>query len=473
MTPEGDDGLVLVWPEGAEFDKQASILEREKPNLEAELGTSVRVVRSDPGRGRRWVCRVEPGLGAPPLIRSTGEVIESVGRTPDELWSTFSLRHTWLRLGAGEVRADAATDLDEAAARIADEVGFSFPGFALRSIDWPRICADHWPRVLAAEDPLAACQEWVAMLQDGHTAVHPEPRPVPLPYVSAVRGRTARLLRVPEGTPAWDAGIRPGWLLSVGDAGAVARRTAAPPHLHPFASGRRLLSFPAGKPVVLEASAPDGRRVTWSERPTPEGFGDLVSWRRLPSGVAYVVVRHWKAGAGVEEALDAALAELARCSGLVLDLRGNVGGNHLLALSARDRFLRTETTLGTVRYSIGRGLSEPVPIIGTPAPAARRWPGRLVVLTDPLTYSASEDFLLGLAGLEHVRVVGERSGGGSGRPRTVQLLPGWQLTISTALTYDRSGHCVEGAGIPVDVEVPAFDTAPHDRILATAEALIG
>lgn len=465
------DGLLLVWPEGAEFDEQASILEREKVNLEAELGTSIRVVRADPGTGRRWVCRVDPGSDAPPLIRSRGEVIESLGRTRDELWSTFSLRHTWLRLG-GEVRATDAADLAEAAGRIADEVWFSFPGFGLRRIDWPRICAVHAPRVLAAEDPFAACQEWVAMLEDGHTAVHSEPRPVPLPYVAAVRGRTARLLRVPEGTAAWAAGVRPGWRLSTGNAAAVARRTAAPPHMHPYAAGRRLLSFPADEPVVLEARGPDGGRITWSERPTAEGPGELVSWRRLPTGAGYVAVRHWQAGAGVDDALDAALAELARCPGLVLDLRGNVGGNVVLALSARDRFLRAETLMGTVRYSLGRHLSEPMPIVGTPAEGARRWPGRLVVLTDALTYSASEDFLLGLAGLDHVRVVGERSGGGSGRPRRVPLLPGWQLTISTVLTYDRSGRCVEGAGIPVDVEVAAFEPGPHDRLLTTAEAIV-
>jgi carboxyl-terminal processing protease len=63
--------------------------------------------------------------------------------------------------------------------------------------------------------------------------------------------------------------------------------------------------------------------------------------------------------------------------------------------------------------------------------------------------------------------VGERSGGGSGRPRTLRLLPGWRLTVSTALTYDRDGRCVEGAGVPVDVEARGGD----DEVLATAERL--
>ena len=56
-------------------------------------------------------------------------------------------------------------------------------------------------------------------------------------------------------------------------------------------------------------------------------------------------------------------------------------------------------------------------------------------------------------------VVGRPSGGGSGRPRSLPLLPGMRLMVSTALTYDRTGHCVEGAGIPVDVPVASDEDA--------------
>jgi carboxyl-terminal processing protease len=85
------------------------------------------------------------------------------------------------------------------------------------------------------------------------------------------------------------------------------------------------------------------------------------------------------------------------------------------------------------------------------------------------TARSSEDFLLGLQGLDHVTVVGRPSGGGSGRPRSVRLTPGLLLTVSSALTYDRDGRCVEGAGIPVDVPVPA--SAGLDAALAAARSL--
>jgi hypothetical protein len=41
------------------------------------------------------------------------------------------------------------------------------------------------------------------------------------------------------------------------------------------------------------------------------------------------------------------------------------------------------------------------------------------------------------------------------------------LTISTGLTYDRNGRCVEGAGIPVDVPAAGSD----DDVLALAQTL--
>ena len=93
------------------------------------------------------------------------------------------------------------------------------------------------------------------------------------------------------------------------------------------------------------------------------------------------------------------------------------------------------------------------------------------MLTDELTFSSSEDFLLGLQGLEHVTVVGSPSGGGSGRPRSLHLLPGWRLTVSTALTYDRTGRCVEGAGIPVDLDVRPSPGGEVDTVLQAAVAL--
>jgi carboxyl-terminal processing protease len=72
-------------------------------------------------------------------------------------------------------------------------------------------------------------------------------------------------------------------------------------------------------------------------------------------------------------------------------------------------------------------------------------------VVDEMTCSAAEDAILGLSQLDRIDVAGRPTGGGSGRARTLPLLPDTVLTVSTALTYDHRGRVVEGRGIHVDV----------------------
>ena len=452
---------------------EAELLELEKAEFEAELGTRVEISASDPGEGPRWVLRLDGEPGSAPTIAFDlrERLITSRAVDVGGLFESVNLWRTLSRAGGGTLAVTDCADLDEVIARIEAEVADTYPSFGLHDLDWPEICARHVPLVREADEPLAALQRWLAELRDGHTWAW---APVGnLPYAVRVSDGAAAFVRIPEATGAFSAGVRPGWSLEEIDGAPVdadgwLARAAAPAHSRALIAGRRLLAGPAGIARVLTAVAPTGERMTWEEAPTPLPEGPLVGFRRLEGGSGYLRIGVWAVGLGVEEAVDEAFAELAGCDPLVLDLRGNPGGNLVLACRTRARFLREATTLGAIRYSVGEGLlSEPFPLAAEPAPREQRWPGRLVVLTDPLTFSASEDFLLGLQGLGHVTVAGEPSGGGSGRARSLRLLPGWTLTVSTALTYDREGRCVEGTGIPVDVPLPAFD----DELPARAGAL--
>lgn len=125
-----------------------------------------------------------------------------------------------------------------------------------------------------------------------------------------------------------------------------------------------------------------------------------------------------------------ALDELAHCNRLIVDLRGNVGGALVAAQDARARFLERETNLGTIQFSTITGeMAPPVPLIGQPPSSGPAWTKPVRFLIDPLCYSATEDFLLGLQGLPHVELVGQRTGGDRGRSRcartsTSTLAPG-------------------------------------------------
>jgi carboxyl-terminal processing protease len=469
----GEPRAVVVLPEtDPTLGGERELLELERAEFEAELGTSVELSDVDPGQGARWLLDVQDQYAGRPVTELDPGSRLIVSRAADVggLFEAMSLLRTMVRCGHRRLEVAECADIDAAIARVRDEVADTYPSFALRRLDWEEICARHVDRVREAGDPLPALQTWLAELEDGHTWVWPAL--ANLPYAVRVES-VATFVRVRDDTVGYAAGVRAGWeLVEIDDVPVASdhwlKRAAAPPHSRPLIAGRRLLAGTAGVSRVLSARSPVGDVVTWSETPSPLPPGDVVAWSRLAGGAGYVRVAVWVAGHGVEDAFDTAIGELSGCDPLILDLRGNPGGNLVLASKTRARFLREQTLLGSIRYSVGAGeLSDPFPLVGEPAPAAQRWRGRLVVLTDSLTFSSSEDFLLGLQGLDHVLVVGQPSGGGSGRARALRLLPGMTLTVSTALTYDRQGHCIEGAGIPVDVA----STGSDEEVLAVAEKL--
>ncbi|MCP2352161.1 S41 family peptidase [Nonomuraea roseoviolacea] len=452
----GAESVPVILPASDPSLGGASVLFRaSKAEFEAVFGASLDVRGPGPVEGPRWELVIDPAHDGPAVLDWSPQdrVLTSRAADASGLMRTFQLVHTMARTRSTREVDAACPHLQDAVDRTIAEVGAAFPGLELRGLDWPEICDEHAKGVVEASDPLAAAQRWTARLQDAHTKIEPAARPAPPPYVVSVRDGAAWFVRVPEGTPAFEAGVRPGQRI-VGLDGAsgpeLARliedcrsRTAAPRHMLGLLTGRRLLSMRKETDIRVAGAE-------WTEDGRCDPV-ELIEWRRLAADTGYVRLKIWQGQ--VAEGFDAALAELKGCDRLVLDLRGNVGGDLMLATGARDRFLREATHLGCIAYTDGHGgLGPRVAFRGEPS-SERRWPGRLVVLTDPLTYSSSEDFLLGLQGLEHVTVIGRPSGGGSGRARSLRLLPDWVLTVSTALTYDKTGRCVENSGVPVDVTV--------------------
>lgn len=469
--------LTLVLPAAdPSLGGLAALLRAERGEFEAALGVPVEFADRDPGTGPRWLLHLDPDHAGPPRLSWTPgtELMTSHATDLAGMLVTLNLLHPLVRQGGGTLTDTDCTTWAEAADRLTAEVAGSYPAFGLRGLSWPRICARHHEALDHAADPLAAAQRWIAELQDAHTWVSTDPRPISPPYVVSVDGPHATFVRVLPDTPAYDAGVRAGWRLTDVDPVDWLARTSAPAHALALIAGRRLMSVPPGSTRRFRAVDPAGRLAEWADRGQVPEADTLVTWRGVDHDTGYLRLETWRDDPRFADAVQAALDDLRTRRHLILDLRGNVGGVLTVATACRDRFLRGPTRLGSIRYSDGRGgLGPRNALDAEPAPAYQCWAGRLTVLTDPLTYSASEDFLLGLQGLEHVRVVGQRSGGGSGRPRTVRLVPGVTLTVSTALTYDRNGHCIEGAGVPVDIPLPAEPARPDapDAGLLTAVGL--
>ena len=377
---------------------------------------------------------------------------EDLGQTGEAL----NLLWTAVRTSAPLTRPTVCTTANDVLATITEEVGATWPSFSLRGIDWADVIARHRNAVIERDADLISLQHLFAELGDAHTWARDSRINARLPYRTWVDGERVTLFHVPRWSAGWAAGVRPGDALIDMDAGAWWARTSATARTKPMTTGYRMLAGTIGEVRTLRARASTGDVIEWQETYQPAPWKELVLWSRLESGSGYLRIRCWQADDAWYAAIDEALSAFGSAPHLIVDVRGNVGGNLIAAQHFRNRFLVSPTHLGTIRFARGDGaLSSHYPIIGEPPEGAHLWHKPVRFLVDRECYSATEDALLGLQGLSHVELVGESTGGGSGRPRYIPLRDDLAFTVSTALTYDRHGRCIEGNGLPVDIAVPS------------------
>lgn len=454
----------VVVPDGDGATSLRRHLEGELAEFDVELGAGVELAEEVSGDGHHLVLRVDAAVAVPRLERVGGDV-HAVGSTLDDAALALHLVRTMRRTGATRLEQVPAHSAGEAVARVEAEVGSTWPSFDRTGIDWSELSSSHRPGAeLGGAALIPALQRWVAELGDGHTNVHPSSMRAALPYAARAEGRRLVLADVPPGTPLAEAGVGPGDEIHGLDVAQLAPLVGAPPSMRPWAIGRRALSGPPGVPLTFAVRRRDGSTAELEDVPGETTWPDPIEWRRLDTGTGYVRLRRWLDDD--DATIDVALSELAACERLLIDLRGNAGGQLTAAVGFRRRFLAERARMGTVRFSIGDGgIGPATDYVDEPSDRTRRT-ARTRFLTDTLTYSASEDALLGLRQLPWIDVVGRRSGGGSGRVRVVQLLGDAVLTVSTALTYDHDGSCVEGAGIAVDRLLSLDELTPAGQLAA-------
>jgi hypothetical protein len=241
--------------------------------------------------------------------------------------------------------------------------------------------------------------------------------------------------------------------------------------------------------VNLSTSYDYGRYWSWFEN-YPANVSDTLLRRymgtdyKIASGLRYRIlddnigyIRYESFSSPIGEGnIDEALMYMMLCQGLIIDIRGNGGGDLTYAELLAARFCKEKTLVGYTQHKTGKGHSdfsslEPQYI----EPSGNiRWTKPVVVLTNRQVFSAANEFTMYMKAMPMVKVVGDHTGGGAGMPFSSSLPNGWVVRFSAIPTYDAQRQSTE-FGIDPDYYVSLSDEdvlKGRDTIIEFARQLL-
>ncbi len=297
--------------------------------------------------------------------------------------------------------------------------------------------------------------------------------------VRTIDGRLV-VTRVEPGSPAEQAGVHPGWIIEMIGRRDVARRLEALSRLDAgsdeIIAWQIFTSMLAGNPrtaarlTLLDAD--DTTRRLTLERVRQPGqmakFGNLptmnshLEWSWLdadefdiPDNARVGLIRFNIFMMPTSRQFERAVFELRGADGIIIDVRGNLGGIGALAIGMGGRLIDKPVSLGTMQMR-GAALKfnispQYVTSWGEPTEPFK---GRVAVLTDPVSASTSEVFAGGLQAVGRARVFGQTTAG-MALPAAMDRLPNGDVLLHAIADYHTSkGDRLEKTGVIPDVPVP-------------------
>jgi len=366
-------------------------------------------------------------------------------------------------------------------------------------LDWAAVRARYEPLVRAAKDDdelYRLLNQMLWELNVSHAAVGPLeewPAAEPVVWMDGDIGIDVRLLgeqvvitRVRAGSPAEKAGLHMGFSITAIDGTTVEQIIAdAQEHLAPpyNEQGRvdlltlHVLSLIYGEPGtcvnLAYLDAGDVLRESCVERmprprigalegaPIPPSYLEFES-QRLANGIGYIRFNTFHPDL-MPDLIDT-LAEFQDAPGIIVDLRGNPGGELQTDGEMAAQFLDGQVLIGRFESRSG---TMPWVVMGKDA-----YSGPLVILIDALSFSGSEFFASGLQTVGRAVIVGERSPGGATVGNIAPLPNNAILVFPVAQLLTPGGQVVEGHGVVPDIPVTLERGQLLDGIDAQLQAAI-
>lgn len=222
----------------------------------------------------------------------------------------------------------------------------------------------------------------------------------------------------------------------------------------------------------------------------------IVTWKTLDLKTGYLKISSFAEGEEYVKDIDKAFAEIGYLPSLIIDLRGNEGGTLSIAMRLGDYIFDRPQMLGVLATRQGldgykvnsiekldtaalpkysgynvEGFLEALRERGavtlvTGGRAKKPYRGKVVVLTDGNSASASEGFISAIKETGAATLVGRRTEGALLSSRDYDIIGGWTLKLPEADFCTPKGFRPEAVGIEPDIEVKPV--AGKDSDLETA-----
>jgi carboxyl-terminal processing protease len=355
---------------------------------------------------------------------------------------------------------------------------------SFNGVNWRAVGDRYRPLVVQAKNDdefYALLKKMVGELRDAHTRFHtPRERREreQLQAVSIgvsifeVQGKTVILSVEPE-SDASHAGVQPGMIVRSIDGRPIGERLAEAQSRVAGTSSDRAVKLRVYRKVVegepgtfikLGLERADGSRVEVSLLRREVSDEPRVSWRRTTGGFGYIRLNIWKSP--VHKQFKSALESLKDAPGLILDLRGNPGGEAAEVVKIATYFFNSRMPFGRFISRTGRAIEL---YTGRDDQAYK---GGVVILVNEASGSGSELFSGVMQENGRAFVMGRQSCGcvlGISKFRKVK--GGGELAVSELGYVSPRGQRLEGKGVMPDRSVAlTIHDLQRNRDLALDEA---
>ncbi len=194
-----------------------------------------------------------------------------------------------------------------------------------------------------------------------------------------------------------------------------------------------------------------------------QSWKEVVISKVILRDIGYLKIRTWSNQYLTEKMLMDTFFALSKqkLKGMIIDLRGNNGGNSRIAKSLASHFFPQRVFFGSMKVRLHKNSLKCKRFYAYVEPAQPLFEKPIILLVDSHCASTSEYFIIGLKDNKRAIVMGETTGGGcNGNPKKFSLPYGdssFELLVSTWLFYRPNGKPIEAHGIrPHIIVKPTF-----------------